>query len=313
MIQRFILLTCLLSAIYFKVDGQTCCSGGVPLSSNIGLPMAQKHAWQWRLSYDLNVLNTLKSGLTKLDDRSRNRKTHSTLIELGFQISDRWSLDALFSYVRQVRKIRQFGNVNETSTNGLGDMVFLLRYQLTKEKAVSAYAGIGVKAPTGPSALKTENGLTIVADLQPGSGAWDLLFWNQLAVLLPARPSLNLSLQSTYSRKGINPSYLGNQAYQFGEEWQTTFSATDRILIKNQLIDPSIGLRYRYSGKDQINENNLASTSGHWVFVSGGFGFWLNSKAALHINTRVPIFAYIEGTQLSPSWQLNIGFHQAIY
>jgi len=34
---------------------QTCCSGGVPLSSNLGLPASDKGVLQLSLSYDLNV------------------------------------------------------------------------------------------------------------------------------------------------------------------------------------------------------------------------------------------------------------------
>ncbi|MCK5105500.1 MAG: hypothetical protein KAR17_21900, partial [Cyclobacteriaceae bacterium] len=39
--------------------GQTCCSGGVPISGNLGLPPGNIGTWQFSLAYDINVLKTL--------------------------------------------------------------------------------------------------------------------------------------------------------------------------------------------------------------------------------------------------------------
>jgi len=54
-----------------NIQGQTCCSGGVPLSGNLGLPIAESKIWQFSASYDLNVLKTLQTGTEKLDDNTR--------------------------------------------------------------------------------------------------------------------------------------------------------------------------------------------------------------------------------------------------
>ena len=98
---------------------QTCCSGGVPVASNLGLPPSEAGAIQFSLGYDLNVLETLKTGRETLEDDSRSRKTHTGIIELGYAFSNKFSVDAFFSYVRQEREISQFNNVNFLATNGL--------------------------------------------------------------------------------------------------------------------------------------------------------------------------------------------------
>ena len=123
----FLLLTSSLSA-------QTCCSGGVPLSSNLGLPDSEAGTLQFTLSYDLNALNTLKNGRLVLDDNSgtnRNRLTHSILAELGYSFSEKISIDILFSWVRQERT--NFVNGIQSDfrfTEGVGDPVILLKYKL---------------------------------------------------------------------------------------------------------------------------------------------------------------------------------------
>ncbi|MBL4939411.1 MAG: hypothetical protein JKY16_03905, partial [Lutibacter sp.] len=44
------------------VKAQTCCSGGVPLSNNIGLEILAKGTTQFGINYDYNNLNTLNDG-----------------------------------------------------------------------------------------------------------------------------------------------------------------------------------------------------------------------------------------------------------
>ena len=50
----------ILSLLVSTANSQTCCSGGVPLSGNIGFEGANQGAFQMELSYDLNYLATLK-------------------------------------------------------------------------------------------------------------------------------------------------------------------------------------------------------------------------------------------------------------
>ncbi len=42
------------------VIAQTCCSGGVPLSGNIGFEGSNRGTLQMELGYDLNYISTLK-------------------------------------------------------------------------------------------------------------------------------------------------------------------------------------------------------------------------------------------------------------
>ncbi len=109
-----------------QATAQSCCSGGVPISANVGMPVNINGRWQLALNYDLNVLRTFKDGNDILNDDTRERKTHSILLSTGFNVSKRFSINGLFSVVRQERRITP-ANLPEsfTHTNGLGDIVFL--------------------------------------------------------------------------------------------------------------------------------------------------------------------------------------------
>ena len=110
------------------VDAQTCCSGGIPLSNSIGLPIESQGAWQLSLSYDYNRLNTLLSGSDQIDDDSRLRITQSLLFNSGYTITNDLSVELLLTYINQKREIDQFGNINIDETYGIGDAVLLFKY-----------------------------------------------------------------------------------------------------------------------------------------------------------------------------------------
>lgn len=314
---RSLLLVILgISGIWTPVGlaGQTCCSGGVPLSSNLGLPPEEGRTLQINVNYDMNVLQTLKSGREVLQDDSRTRRTHSILLQTGYSLTDRFSVDALFSWVRQERAIRQFGNEDFTATNGLGDAVFLLKYKLItiSQNQTVVTGAVGVKAPLGPSDLRRDDGLTINADLQPGSGAWDGVFWLQGLHNLGVRPSMSFSTTAVYAAKGKNKDYLDRQVYQFGNEFQLITGVSDRLLIGKAVIDPSVSLRFRHVLPNRLQEQDVPSTGGKWLFFTPSASYWINAGNAVTLKIEWPLFVDITGTQVSPTYRLNIGFYRNV-
>ena len=289
--------------------GQTCCSGGVPISGNLGLPPGSDGTWQFSLGYDVNVLKTLMDGRDVLDDQSRERVTQSILFQSGYSITDRFSADLFFSYVKQERTITQFGKTDYTSTNGIGDAALLLKYSLSKSSSNKFLFTIaaGPTFPTGRSDFISDDGIPLNADLQPGSGSWDGLFWGNGIYKFDFRPTLNLSSTAIFSYKGKNNQYLGEQTYQFGNELQVLFSVNDNFLVGKKIIDTSISFRYRKALSDRFNDLTMPSTGGQWVFLAPSLAYNFSQKFAANATFEIPIFSEVEGTQLSPTYRLNIG------
>lgn len=296
-------------ALFFSIQllAQSCCSGGVPLSNNIGLLPQNKGSWQLNWSYDLNTLNTLKAGTEVLDDNSRRRQTHSALFQLGYTFSERWSAEFFISYIRQERRIRQFGREDFTFTQGLGDAVALVKYQLLPHQDQDFLVGLGIKAPTGPSDLLSSQGLRLNADLQPGSGAWDALVWIQYSASLSFRPSLSWSLTGTYTAKGTNNEYLGNQAYRFGQELQFITSLADQLLVAGQIIGPSLSFRFRHVASDLQNDEKVPGTGGIWLFARPGLAWSLTPVLNISAGIELPLFADLVDTQVTPTHRIQLG------
>jgi hypothetical protein len=297
-------------AIGFEGFAQTCCSGGVPLSNNLGLPNEGKGVIQLGLNYDYNNLNTLKAETTELDDDSRQRITNSVLLNLGYSITDHIAVEALFTWVNQTRTITQFGNENFTGTTGIGDAVFLAKYSMPDVLGENTVfnIGLGVKAPLGRSDLKSEQGIQLTADLQPGSGAWDGLGWVSIVKSLDSRPSASISGSFTLRLTGENNSYLNNTAtYEFGDVIQANVGYTDQFLIFNTLLDPGLFFKYRRAFDDQIDDQGIPNTGGEWVFVRPEITLRLSQN--LHINARLelPVYSFVEGTQLTPTSRITTG------
>ncbi len=298
--------TILLSHIIY---GQSCCSGGVPISGNLGLPISENNTWQFSLSYDINVLRTLKDGSNYLDDQSRERITQSALFQFGYSFSNRFSADGFLSYVKQERTINQFGNTDYTTTNGIGDMAVLIKYTLTKpssDKFIFTIAA-GPKMPTGRSDFVRDDGIPLNADLQPGSGSWDGLFWGNGIYNFDFRRTFNISTTAIFSTKGKNNQYLGAETYQFGNELQILFSINDNFMLGSQMLGTSVLFRYRKALTDRFNDKFVPNTGGQWIFLAPTISYNFSQKFAINALFEIPIFSEVDGTQLSPTYRGNIG------
>ena len=288
---------------------QTCCSGGVPLSGNLGLPASDQDTWQISLNYDLNVLRTLKNGTEKLDERNRQRITHAALLEVGYTFSRKFSVDLFLSFVRQQRKIQNPGLPDQKqSTNGIGDGVLLIKYHLINSNGNVWTLAAGPKIPLGASDI-TNNGILLAADLQPGSGAWDAVLWTYFSHQLQTRKSMSYTITATYRHTGTNENFRLDQSYRFGREFQGIFGIGDRVVVANLLLDPSLSFRYRRAFEDQVEGNELPNTGGEWVFINPVIGFSISRKVAFNLGVELPLYANITGTQLTPTYRINGGFY----
>jgi hypothetical protein len=285
--------------------GQTCCSGGVPLSNNLGFPVADPGNWQFMVGYDLNVMTTLKSNRETLDENTRKRSTHTILAQAGYTLNQWLSADLFLPFVFQQRILTPVGQApNMSSTSGVGDLVIMPKIRFYK----NFQTGIGVKFPTGATELEDGNGLVLSPDLQPGTGSWDLIFWLNGGQSLSFRQSMSINGTISYRATGKNDSYLEDQTYIFGNEFQITAGVADRFLIGNQIFDPSISFKYRNVGADNRDDFDLPSTGGNWIFIRPAVIYQVTPKIGIQANIELPLYADLNGTQVTTTYRLNISF-----
>lgn len=289
---------------------QTCCSGGIPLSNSIGLPTANEGSWQFSLNYDYNYLNTLKSGNDKLDDQARLRTTQSILFNVGYSITKNLSVESLLTYVNQKREINQFGNKNVDETYGIGDGVLLFKYNFNSlfNKNNLLRIGLGTKIPIGATDKRSKTGILLNADLQPGSGAWDAIFWTLFSQNFSFRPSATFNISAVYRLTGTNHKYLNNlTTYRFGPEIQALINYTDQFFLFKTLINPGLSIKYRSAGQDEIGGSFLDNTGGRWVMAIPNIGIQITPKLTWVTKFEIPLYSYVDGTQLTPTFRITTG------
>ncbi len=312
---KFFILIMVGFSTHIDLFAQTCCSGGIPLSNSIGLPIENKGAFQFGLSYDYNNLNTLNSGDDELDDDSRLRTTQSVLFNTGYTITNNLSVELLLTYVNQTRRITQFGNINIDETNGIGDGVLLFKYnfnQLFKQNN-TLRIGLGPKIPIGASDRKNKQGILLNADLQPGSGAWDLILWSSYIQSFNFRPQASFSATAIYRYTGTNNEYLNNlTTYRFGPEFQAFINYTDQFFLFKTLINPGLSLKYRRAQRDEIGGQELDNTGGKWLIAIPSINIQIIKKLIFLTKFEIPIYSYVEGTQLTPTYRITTGLFLTI-
>lgn len=287
---------------------QTCCSGGVPLSNNIGLDIKEKGSWQFGLSYDYNNLNTLKVGTESLNDDTRLRTTHSALLNIGFSITNNFFIEGLFTWVNQRRRIKRENTFNLDQTFGIGDAIILARYKLFSNNNYEFSLGGGLKLPFGSTNNTNNQGILLSADLQPGSNSLDGIFIATYKYNLGFRKTTNILLRNTYRKTGVNREYLNASTYKFGNEFQSFLTVSDQVFLFKQIVSPSLTVKYRNVIRDKIDNNNLQNTGGEWVFLIPNITLNITERLLFSANLEIPLYAKVIGTQLTPTYRITTGF-----
>ena len=302
-----------ISLLLFSNSFSQCCSGGVPVSGTISAISSEKNVLETRLTYDLNVLNSLFEGSFNLEDRTRSRQTHSGLLEVNYGITDRISTTTLFSFVRQERRISTIpGLSNFTFSQGLGDIIALIKYKVIRPslpKPIDLSIGVGPKIPLGSSNRLNNLGIELPADMQPGSGAWDAILWTALNASNVLVKNLSFSLISNYRITGVNPNYLGNERYQFGNEFSFILSPAYRFTTKRLIIDLSTIFRYRNQANDRINNLVFPNSGGNFITYQPNISIQPTPNFSYSIGAALPLYRNVDGTQLASSYR----FQGAIY
>jgi len=292
-----------------KLMGQACCSGGVPVGGTLGLGTADPKAVQFLLTYDHNVIRDLMDHKTLFDDDTRSRLTRSALMELNYGINERFALTMVLPFVRQERSIREYNNqIGFTQAQGLGDMVFLLKYRILNQQynpTSEWLIGIGPKIPTGKTDFKNNQGLTMVADMQPGSGSLDGRFWSFYQKSRFLIKPMSLLGILTYRASGKNRSYNQTQVYQFGNEFQANIGINYNLFL-HWPMDVFVFGRYRSQTVDLVDGNIFPGSGGKWVYAIPGLSVHFNPDLSFRAWADFPLYRSLNGSQLTTTYKYSL-------
>ncbi|MFQ5676878.1 MAG: hypothetical protein ACE5G1_13360 [bacterium] len=279
-------------------QAQGCCTPGTSALSGAERGLTSPHTFKVALSYQYNALDQAYQGNTPVEDLLQRTATVQTVnLDLEYGLVDRVSVLAIASFGTKRKRfsttsaVGSFTETTEYRAMGFGDVTLLGKYQLVKPSIFNAFEiaiGGGAKLPVG-SYTKKENGVRLAIDLQPGTGAADLLGWFFISrAFLKHHTTLSASLLYRYA--GANP-----DGYKFGNEWLPTLAVE---LQPRTWLGLSLLVRARIANKDFAEGRFLPSTGGQTYFIVPTI-IYREGRFAIRVYKQIPIYRDLIGTQLA--------------
>ncbi|MGZ2369442.1 transporter [Ancylomarina sp. YFZ004] len=307
----FFLILFLLLDIQTKLFAQACCTGGAPITTNLGIQSYSEKQLTIDLSYDYNSLRDLYAASQNLHDSRRTRQIKSLFLRTSFALNDKWSFSVILPYLWQEQLVRSdFGRSNQ-NTEGFGDMVILVQRSLINTHKQQLLIAAGPKLPTGSISKKDkEFGILLAPDLQPGTGSFDgigALSYSRYGIISPASSAFALI---TYRHSFEQNRNSGQEKYRFGNEFALNIGLAHSIPLRKWSLNPNLHYRFRKSGKDVNNGFDFPNTGGEWMYLVPGFRLNSAKGIVIHSSIEIPIHTNVTGTQLvtSQKWQLGITY-----
>jgi len=160
----------------------------------------------------------------------------------------------------------------------------------------------GVRAPTGPSTLQTEQLGIFSPSIQPGTGAWASIFGLSAVELLSspfsARPwNLYGSVLGSYS--AANP-----RAYRLGPS--LSYGLGVGVLLWHRLALQA-GVAGVVLAADHRRRDTVADTGSHQIWVAPTATWTIVPHLSAYAGARLPIWRSLNGTQLVGAYSVLAG------
>jgi len=297
-------LTVLLLLSNIQIFSQACCTVGTSISNGGERGVIPVNTLSTAITFQHNVLNTAYESSNIIQDPLNRKSTVSNFnLEIEYGLVNKVSLLFILPYTNRTRETTVTNietNTTEVVTfkgDGFGDIIILGKYEIVTPSILSPLGlavGGGVKLPTG-SFEEENSGTRLSIDLQPGTGAADLLLWGHFLYGLPSI-SMSFNANFLYRYAGVNL-----DSYRYGDEFLTSINGSYSFA---DFIALNLQLRGRFAEKDYWNGRFLPSTGGTYIDLTPGLIYYEGSFA-LRVFIQVSIYRNVQGIQLAVNEMLG--------
>lgn len=179
--------------------------------------------------------------------------------------------------------------------SGIGDIQALARYNFFSSGNSNAGVRFGLKLPTG-SIYKSNAEEKAERTLQPGSGSVDTLlgaYYNQHHGALSWFVQ-GMWQQTVHERDDFKP------GRKLGVDTGFNYAATPYLSL---LLQANI----QHKSKDSGANAEPADSGGNSISISPGLAYKLTQTTQIYGFVQKPIYQYVNGYQLTPSWSAAVG------
>jgi hypothetical protein len=282
------------------IRAQGCCTAGSSTFGGFERGVTESGKFNFGLSYIRNNLNSTFNENSEINDPlGRSASVSIINIEAEFGIAERVSLLAIAGYSIKEREteIRSSTDNSVEKINfkgsGINDITILTKYEIIVPSILTQLGlsvGGGVKLPVG-SYTEDNEGTRLSIDLQPGTGATDVILWSSFFKGFPDL-SLSFFLNFLYRYPGTNL-----DSYRFGDEYIAALNGEYHI---TEYLIFSLGLRTRFAQEDFWRDRFLPSTGGTYFDLLPAVVYSENIYQ-LRLFYQSPIYRNVKGIQLTTS------------
>ena len=283
---------------------QACCTVGTSVSSGVERSVIKYQNLSAAFSFQNNILNNTYQSTNKIEDPLNRKSAVSDFtLELEYGIAERVSVLLVGGYTNKSRTTTITDpaiNSSEEITftgNGFTDIVILGKFEIVVPDIIlplGATIGAGAKLPTGSYTLE-ENGTRLSIDLQPGTGASDLLLWGHINYTFPI-PRISINANALYRYTGTN---IIN--YRYGDEVLASVNGAYGIA---DFLAINLHLKGRYADRYYWDGRFLPSTGGTYIDLTPSL-IYVEGNFNLRILAQFPLYRNVTGIQLTVSEKLG--------
>jgi hypothetical protein len=264
--------------------------------------------WRVDLRYEYIDQNQLRSGRNETEpagvpDTHDEIRTLSRnlLVGVDYTVNKSWGMSLLVPLIqRDHNHIYNDVAPEEESWKfrSVGDLRVLGRYRAPFENA-AAGVQFGLKLPTGKFDETNDAGEAAERTLQPGTGTIDTLlglYYHRS----PAGSDTTLFTQALWQRPlDERDGYAPGQRLSFdlGLRYAMTHTASAQLQ-----------LNFLWKGRDAGINAEPDDTGGRYLFISPGLSYLLGTNTQLYGFVQLPLYQYVNGTQLTADWAAVAGF-----
>jgi hypothetical protein len=309
-LKNFVSASSLVAAVLIifaqELHAQGCCTAGSAAIEGLEHSVMPLKSLSLSVNYRHTHLGNSFESTRKIDDPlDRKANVQFFSFETEYGLTTNVALLLNLNYVTRNRELtarNALGNVTQrlkVEGDGFGDPVLMVKYLAIAPSLTRPFElalGGGAKLPIG-NYRQQRNGARLPIDLQPSTGAIDLLSWLFAGYNLP-RHHLRFNLHGLYRYAGAN-----FDGYKFGDE---LIVSTGIEYNHYGYLSFALSARGRFAKQDYSNKRILQATGGSAWYVEPAVSYF-EKNSTFRIFGQIPVYQNVRSIQLTPSWMIGMG------
>jgi hypothetical protein len=300
------LMAALLMVITQKLHAQGCCTAGSAYIEGLEHSVIPLKSLIISVNYRHTHLGQTFESTKKIDDPlDRKANVQFWGFEAEYGLAPTVSLLLSLNYVARNRELtarNNLGNITQrlkVEDDGFGDPVLMAKYLAIASSLSRPFElalGGGAKLPMG-NYQQQRNGARLPIDLQPSTGAIDLLSWLYASYNL-SRQRLRFNIHGLYRYAGAN-----FDGYKFGDE---LIVSAGTEYNHHDYLSFALSARGRFAQQDYSNKRILQATGGSAWYVEPAVSYF-EKNSTFRVFGQIPLYQNVRSIQLTPSWMVGLG------